>query len=192
MSTSAGRLTVYNQTDSVILRGFYPVDNQTPIVLSLVAGKNYTVYSWFAAGTASACVIDFMVCTKAAFDVSQKFVPYRVPITGLMSVVDKEVACSTTLTTTGIKFTATEKAAYRITATAIYYNSIPWKLAIKYKISSSSNQGTLCTVTHVDDEDVSLTVSGIRLLDVGGEFEIFAQYANSTNNRFYVLIEKIG
>ena len=133
-----------------------------------------------------------MICTLAAWNVSHKFVPYRVPITGLMSVVDKEVACSTTLTTTGIKFTATERAAYRITATAIYYNSIPWKLAIKYKISSSSNQGTLCTVTHVDGEDVSLTVSGIRLLDVGGEFEIFAQYANSTNNRFYVLVEKIG
>ena len=133
-----------------------------------------------------------MLCTQAAFKVSQKFVPYRVSITGVMSVVDKEVACSTTLTTTGIKFTAPEKAAYRITATAIYYNSIPWKLAIKYKISSSSNQGTLCTVTHVDGEDVSLTVSGIRLLDSGGEFELFAQYANSTNNRFYVVVEKIG
>ena len=77
MSTSAGRFTVYNQTDSEILRSFYPVDNQTPIVLRLVAGKNYTVYSWFAAGTASACVIDLMICTKAAFGVSSAFVPYR-------------------------------------------------------------------------------------------------------------------
>lgn len=66
------------------------------------------------------------------------------------------------------------------------------KLAIKHKIGSGSTQGTLCTAVHVENEDVSLTVSGIRLLDVGGEFEIFAQYASSTTNRFYVLVEKLG
>lgn len=180
-----------------------------PIIDTQITGTgNYQLEMNFAANTSyylfiypsrdsaqssnSVTITDFMVCTKAAFDVSNKFVPYRVPITGLLSVVDKEIACSSTLTTTGIKFTATEKAAYRITATAIYYNSIPMKLAIKHKIGSGSTQGTLCTAVHVENEDVSLTVSGIRLLDVGGEFEIFAQYASSTNNRFYVLVEKLG
>ena len=77
MSTSAGRFTVYNETDREIIKSCYPTDNLTPIAINLVAGKSYSIYSWFAAGTASACVIDLMICTKAAFIVSQKYVPYQ-------------------------------------------------------------------------------------------------------------------
>ena len=172
-------------------------DNSEVAVVNSYTGKDFVEFT-----LTSATEVGFMgkifdrrmyvmICTKAAFGVSPKFVPYRVPINGVYAH-DVLVACSTTLTTTGIKFTATEKAAYRITATAIYYNSIPLKLVIKYKTNSSANQLPFCTATHADGDDVSLIASGIMSLDVGGEFEVFAQYASSTSNYFYVLVEKIG
>lgn len=131
-----------------------------------------------------------MLCTKAAFDVSQKFVPYRVPITGL-TAVNRSIACSTTETSTGIKFVATKTAMYKITVTAHYGASKPLILRIKQKVNASASTYPFIVVKSTDDS-IALTATGIMTLGVGGEFEIFATYASAANNNIYMLVEELG
>ena len=132
---------------------------------------------------------DVMLCTKAAFGVSNKFVPYRVPINGVFWA-EKYEARSTTLVSTGIKFTASKQTIYRITATAQYGNSKPTQLVIKKKLIPSESEGNFVVVSS-DTNSQSLTATGIMTLGVGGYFEVYAAYDGTTSNRVYAIVEEV-
>ena len=148
-----------------------------------------TVYIMYKPGQQKA---RFMICTLAEWKVSQSFVPYRALITGVYAVMDKAVECSTTETTTGIKFVASEKGNYRITASAMYSSSKPSTLRVKQKYSSSGETFYNFLYTESSTNTASLSVCGVKNLDVGGAFEVFAKYEQAASNSFFVLVEKIG
>lgn len=131
-----------------------------------------------------------MICTKAAFGVSQKFTPYRVPITGKYAVFKKSISCSTTLTSTGIKFVSDKTAYYRVSVTAHYGGSKPLGVTVKQKVNSSATPHAFLVAEN--DLVSAISVSGMMQLGVGGEFEVFAKYEAAASNDFYMLIEELG
>lgn len=162
-------------------------------VFTVPTSGEYVVYLRVAANYAfSDKIFKPMVCIKAAFDISQKFVPYRALITGVYAVMDKTVECSTTETTTGIKFVASEKGNYRITASALASSSKPSTLRVRQKFSSSGETFYNFLYTESSENTACLSVCGIKNLDVGGAFEVFAKYEQAASNAFFVLVEKLG
>jgi hypothetical protein len=163
----------------------FTLSNDTTVYIALVPRNTGSATSTTEKFTAS----DIMVSTKAAFCLSNKFVPYRVPINGVFWA-EKYEARSTTLVSTGIKFTASKQTIYRITATAQYGNSKPTQLVIKKKLIPSESEGTFVAVSS-DTNSQSLTATGIMTLGVGGYFEVYAAYDGTTSNRVYAIVEEV-
>lgn len=130
-----------------------------------------------------------MVCTLADWKVSQKHVPYRVPINCVFWKETNE-ARSTSLVTTGIKFEASKQTVYRITATALRNNSKPTSLVIKHKLGSSYSENTFIQIT-ANENDWALTACGSMVLGVGGYFEVYVQYNSAASNKVYVIVEEL-
>jgi hypothetical protein len=181
-------IVLYNSSNNEVGR-LSTDDSSYPYFTTTGTATKITLYVTKSASGASASLSNIMICTKAAFGVSSKFVPYRVPINGVFWA-EKYEARSTTLVSTGIKFTASKQTIYRITATAQYGNSKPTQLVIKKKLIPSESEGNFVAVSS-DTNSQSLTATGIMTLGVGGYFEVYAAYDGTTSNRVYAIVEEV-
>lgn len=187
------QIIALNGTTQVSNYAQCPRGNKVYTILEISADANVMwIYSSNSSGAGDGDTATFtngMICTKAAFGVSKAFVPYRVPINGVFWA-EKYEARSTTLVSTGIKFTASKQTIYRITATAQYGNSKPTQLVIKKKLIPSESEGNFVAVSS-DTNSQSLTATGIMTLGVGGYFEVYAAYDGTTSNRVYAIVEEV-
>ena len=131
---------------------------------------------------------DVMICTKAAFGVSNKFVPYcRIP--KVIADLYKEIVGSTTLTDTGLEYYLESGAKYRITAFAEYGASNPLEIVICQsngvvlgQESTSPASGT--TIGYV-------VATGYVHARTARTITLKARFASATSNYVGMIIEKI-
>ena len=120
---------------------------------------------------------------------SQKFVPHRAPIIGVYSDYIS-ITTSTTLTTTGLKFTATEPGLYRVTASALFSSTKPTQLRINQSYTGTSWYNL---IDERSTENTSaLTGTAIYRLETGGGFELLVAYSSASSNYVGMIVEKIG
>lgn len=151
----------------------------------------YLVYLRVAANyTFSNKIFSPMICTKAAFGVSQKFVPYQYPSPKIVYANNTSITASTSVTTTGLAFTSDSAGLYRVTATLLYTTSKPNEMLVKQKVNSSSSWYSLISETNPGDAAFSRTA--VFDLGVGGGFELFASYLTASSNKVSLIVEKIG
>ena len=136
-----------------------------------------------------------MLCTKAAFDVSQKFVPYR-PNWDLVAsrlpickYVDTSVSSSYSLISS-LLCTITEPGFYRITATQNYYNVEPRGLIISDSYSEYSSYHAF-SKTEVSERVNNLSTS-FTIYAVSSNFYIWAKGSTSGTNRITLTVERLG
>lgn len=159
-------------------------------VLESEINDNNGVWLYFPSGSVVNGTFKPMICTLADWKVSHKYVQHCYPIKCVYAQ-HKPVACSTTLATTGLQFTATEAGLYRVTVVALQTGAMPTGISIKQKISASATQYTL---TNKENAKPDTGISDVATLniDVGGGFELFVSYATATNNQVSMIVEKIG
>lgn len=155
------------------------------------------LYFRFAAGTYNNVKFYPMLCTKAAWDVSQKYVPYRPTYEETVEQVAKcpkilvksftQFTSATTLSDTGVSYDLPANKYVRITATARYSGSNPEEI----KLGTDSVDFAHVTYT-TGDNPASLTVSAY----VGGynsdmTIKVFAKFRQANSNIILLVVEEI-
>lgn len=134
---------------------------------------------------------DVMICTKSAFDISQKFVPYQYPTKNIFCQY-KRITTSTTLSATGLSYTIPENGVYRFTALAANSNSAPDTLAIYHRQSANGSLYAFMQVYQPTGKTDSLGITGIVFCNIGGEIALYTKYSGSSQNTHGLVIEKIS
>jgi hypothetical protein len=126
------RISIWDETAGVGGVGsLYATGN---IDIELTAGHSYTMFHYMPTKSTAVSInatIKFLVCTKAAFDVSQKFVTYC-KLSKIVANLTKTITTSATLDATGLQYTFSADASkyYRVTAWAKANGKNPETIAI--------------------------------------------------------------
>lgn len=134
----------------------------------------------------SATYSKLMFTTKAAYDVSQKFVPYQFPAIRKNYLAWTSITTSTAIAFTGVAFVPTKSGIYRITATANYSSAKPTLLELRK--SDGSTERLVVTITS-DSDSNGLTTSVLVGISAGYTLKVYAQYASESTETIGLLAE---
>ena len=157
-----------------------PSFNYESILFCMVSGGS----------TVTNAVFKPMICTKAAFGVSQKFVPYQtIPKVILNSRT--AFTSSTTMTYTGVSYTIPAHTAVRITANLLNSHGNPVEAAI----ASYANQNIYLAYNEMPT-DRTIGVNTVSFMyattDSGYTVAVLAKFSNATENYVHLVVEKLS
>lgn len=131
-----------------------------------------------------------MICTEAAFNVSQKFVPYQtIPKVILNSRT--EFTSATTMTYTGVSYYIPPNTSVRITANLLNSHGNPVEAAI----ASYANQNIYLAYNEMPTDKTigANTVSFMyTTTDSGYTVAVLAKFSNATTNYVHLVVEKLN
>lgn len=133
---------------------------------------------------------NIMLCTKAAFNVSPKFVPYQtIPKVILNSRT--EFTSATTMTYTGVSYYIPPNTSVRITANVLNSHGNPVEAAI----ASYANQNIYLAYNEMPTDKTigANTVSFMyTTTDSGYTVAVLAKFSNATTNYVHLVVEKLN
>lgn len=189
------QIIAINGTTQVSNSAQCPRGNKVYTILEISADANALwIYSSNSSGTGDGDTANFtngMICTKAAFIASQKFVPWQA-IPKVIYHNTTKFTASTTMTYTGISYTIPANTAIRITASALNLHGNPDEIAI----ASYSNQNIYLAHNKNFVQDKSIASIGTSWIYTTGAstygIAILAKFAAATENSIELLVEKLN
>ena len=125
---------------------------------------------------------------NAAFCISPKFVPYSFPLNGVYRrTID--FTTSTTLTDTGLSYTAQPYTMYRVTGYAEYNTGQPEEVQLEGNGLMLANSKRESGVDYVD---ITASACYYFRANTTRTVNLKVRYSNASSNRVTLIVEKLG